>query len=64
MVSFSRKSDFSFPAISTNSCMDPVDNESDFQTLMSIKKLLLHHRGTSKVVEIKFHVWFGRTETR
>ena len=64
MVSFCRKSDFPFPMISANSCMNPVDKESDFQALMSMKKLPLQHRGTSKVVENKIPrlVWKDRDE--
>ena len=64
MVSFSRKSDFPFLTISTNSCMNPVDKESDFQALISMKKLPLHHSGTSKVVESKIPrvVWKDRDE--
>ena len=33
--------------------MNLVGKEIDFQALTSMKKLLLHHRGTSKVVENK-----------
>ena len=43
--------------------MKPVAKESDFQALMSMKKLPLPIVARQKSLQIKYHVWFGRIET-